>query len=115
LHARVAAVLEEHFADLVERQPELLAHHLTAAGDTERAVDQWLKAGQYAAERLAHLEAIRHFDRGLTTLAALPEGRLRDERETELQLARGLSLFTTKGFISAEAAEAYARARALAE
>jgi len=49
------------------------------------------------------------------SLAALPEGRLRDERETELQLARGLSLFTTKGFISAEAAEAYARARALAE
>jgi predicted ATPase len=25
LHARVAAVLEQHFADLVERQPELLA------------------------------------------------------------------------------------------
>src|SRR5216684_3102750 len=34
LHARVAAVLEQDFADLVERQPELLAHHLTAAGDT---------------------------------------------------------------------------------
>ena len=45
LHARVAAALEQHFADLVERQPELLAHHLTAAGDTERAVEQWLKAG----------------------------------------------------------------------
>jgi hypothetical protein len=38
LHARVAATLEEHFADLVERQPELLAHHLTAADITERAV-----------------------------------------------------------------------------
>ena len=63
LHARVAAALEQDFADLVERQPELLAHHLTAAGDTERAVDQWLKAGQYAAQRLAHLEAIRHFER----------------------------------------------------
>jgi predicted ATPase len=38
LHARVAAALEAHFADLVDRQPELLAHHLMAAGDTERAV-----------------------------------------------------------------------------
>ena len=28
LHARVATVLEHHFADLVKRQPELLAHHL---------------------------------------------------------------------------------------
>ena len=115
LHARVAAVLEAHFADLVERQPELLAHHLTAAGDTERAVDQWLKAGQYAAERLAHLEAIRHFERGLATLAALPEGPARDGREIELQLARGLSLFTAEGYSSAGAAEAYARASELAE
>jgi predicted ATPase len=115
LHALVATALEQHFAHLVERQPEIFAHHLTAAGEAERAVDQWLKAGQYAAARLAHLEAIRHFDRGLATLALLQEGPARDGRETQLQLARGLSLFTAKGFISAEAAEAYARARELAE
>jgi class 3 adenylate cyclase len=115
LHARVAAALEEHFADLVERQPELLAHHLTAAGNTERAVDQWLNAGQHAAAQLAHLEAIRNFERGLATLAALAEGPARDGREIELQLARGLSLFTAKGFIAVEAAQAYTRARELAE
>jgi tetratricopeptide (TPR) repeat protein len=115
LHARVAAVLEQHFTDLVERQPELLAHHLTAAGDTPRAVDQWLKAGRHAAERLAHLEAIRHFERGLATLPGLPGGPAKDGREIELQLARGLSLFTAEGYGSAGAAEAYARARQLAE
>jgi tetratricopeptide (TPR) repeat protein len=115
LHARVSAVLEQHFANLIERQPELLAHHLTAAGDTERAVDQWLKAGQHAAASSAHLEAIGHFERGLSALAALPEGPGRDGREIELQLARGLSLFTAKGYISAEAAEAYSRAREIAE
>src|SRR5262249_44769054 len=115
LHARVAAVLECHFADLVERQPELLAHHLTTAGDAERAVDQWLRAGRLAAKRLAHLEAIGHFDRGLAGLAALPEGPARDEREIDLQLDRGLSLFTAGGYSSAAAAAAYARARELAE
>ena len=115
LHARVAAVLEQDFADLVERQPELLAHHLTAAGDTERAVDQWLKAGRHAAARLAHVEAIGHFERGLAALAALPEDPARDGREIELQLARGLSLFTAEGFSSTDAAQAYARARELAE
>jgi class 3 adenylate cyclase len=115
LHARVAAVIEHYFADLVDGQPELLAHHLTAAGAAERAVDQWLRAGQHAAARLAHLEAIRHFERGLATLAALPEGAARDGREIELQLARGLSLFTAQGYASAGAAEAYARARELAE
>jgi predicted ATPase len=115
LHARVAAVLERHFSDVVDRQPEVLAHHLTAAGDTGRAVSQWLKAGQYAAERSAHLEAIHHFDRGLATWAALSKGPSRDRWEIELHLARGLSLFTAKGFISVEAGEAYTRARSLAE
>jgi class 3 adenylate cyclase/tetratricopeptide (TPR) repeat protein len=115
LHARVAAVLEQHFADLVEHQPELLAHHLTAAGDTERAVDRWLHAGNHAAARLTPLEAIRHFERGLGVLSALPEGPAREGREIELQLARGLSLFTAKGFGAIEAPEAYARARELAK
>jgi predicted ATPase len=115
LHTRVAAVLEQHFADLIERQPELLAHHLTAAGDTERAVNQWLKAGHYAAERSAHREAIGHLEHGLATLSAVPTGPARDRREIDLQLARGLSLFTMEGFISAAAAMAYTRARELSE
>jgi predicted ATPase len=115
LHARAAAALEEHFADLVERQPELLAHHLTAAGDTERAVDQWLKAGQHAAERSAHREAIGHFNRGLTTLGSLPETPERDRQEVELRLANGVSLIAANGFASPDAAEAYTRARDLCE
>jgi class 3 adenylate cyclase/tetratricopeptide (TPR) repeat protein len=115
LHAQVAAVLAQHFADLVERQPELLAHHLTAAGDTERAVDQWLKAGNHAAARSTPREAIRHFERGLAVLSALPDGSAREGREIELQLARGLSLFTAKGFSAVEGPEVYTRARELAE
>jgi tetratricopeptide (TPR) repeat protein len=115
LHARVAAVLEADFSDLIERQPELLAHHLTGAGETERAVAQWLTAGQFAAARLAPREAIRHFDHGLALLGSLPEGAARDGQEAELQLARGLSLFTTEGFISGAAARSYAQAREFAE
>src|SRR6516164_1453805 len=85
LHTRVAAVLEGHFADLVDRQPELLAHHLTSAGDTERAVDQWLKAGRHAAARFTYREAIAHFQRGLGLLQSLEESLVRDGREIELQ------------------------------
>ena len=86
LHARVASTLEQYFADLVERQPELLAHHSTA-GDTERAVGQWLKAGQHAAARLTYREAIAHLERGLAVLRSLPEGPNREGREIDLQLA----------------------------
>jgi class 3 adenylate cyclase/predicted ATPase len=113
LHARVAAALEEHFADLVERQPELLAHHLSAAGNTGRAVDQWLKAGRHAAGQLAYLEAIAHFERGLSLLHSLPESAIRNGREIELQLALGLCQFPTKG--ADEARSPYMRALELAE
>jgi class 3 adenylate cyclase/predicted ATPase len=115
LHARVAAALEEHFVDLVERQPELLAHHLTAAGNAERAVDQWLKAGQHAAARLAHPEAIAHLERGLALLRSQPETPARDVREIELQLALGVSSITVRGMGSPSVTEAYGRARELAE
>ena len=114
LHARVAAVLEQHFADFVERQPELLAHHLAAAGDTERAVDQWLKAGKHAASRLAHVEALRHLDRGLALLRSLADGPMRDVREIELQLALGTSSITVHGMSAPRVGEAYARGHELA-
>ena len=63
-----------------------LAHHLTAAGETARAVDNWLKAGKYAAARLAHREAIGHFERGIAVLTALAVSPARDRWETELRL-----------------------------
>ena len=107
------AALEEHFADLVERQPELLAHHLTVAGNGDRAVEQWLKAGRHAAAQLAYVEAIAHLERGLGLLRSLPESPVRDRREIELQLALGLCLFTAKGAVNAM--PAYARALELAE
>src|SRR3984893_11753718 len=115
LHARVAAVLERDFADLVERQPELLAHHMTAGGEGERAVDQWLKGGRHAAGRLAHAEAIAHLERGLGLLGSLPETPVRDAREIELQLALGVSSITVKGMTAPVVRQIYVRAQELAE
>ena len=113
MHARVAGVLEQHFADLVERQPELLAHHLTAAGKIERAVDQWLKPGRHAGSRSAYLEAIAHLERGLDLLQSLPESPDRDGCEIDLQLALAGCRLTAKG--AAAAKPPYMRAFDLAE
>ena len=98
------AALETHFADLVERQPELLAHHLTAAGDTERAAHQWLKAGRHAATQSAYLEAIAHLERGLGLLHSVPESSDRDGCEIDLQLALAGCLLTAKGAARRETA-----------
>ena len=96
---------------IVERQPELLAHHLTAAGDIERAVTQWLKAGRHAAARSAYREATGHFDRGLGLLPALSDPQEHDRCEIELLLAKGGSLITIEGFASTNAGAAYRRAQ----
>jgi class 3 adenylate cyclase/tetratricopeptide (TPR) repeat protein len=115
LHGRIAAALEQTFADFVERQPELLAHHLTGAGDSGRAAAQWFKAGQHAAAHSAHVEAIAHLERGLALLPSLPENAERDWLEIELQLALGMSSIRVKSMISPAVRDAYGRASELAE
>ena len=71
LHARIARVLEEAFPDIVETQPELLAHHYTQAGLTEQAIDYWQRAGERALKRSANLEANRHFGQGIELIKSL--------------------------------------------
>jgi class 3 adenylate cyclase/predicted ATPase len=113
LHARVAAALEAHFADLIERQPELLAHHLTAAGNTERAVDQWHKAGERALQRSANAEASAHLANAIRLIASLPSGNERNHRELMLQMALGSATRAIKGHASTETLRVYSRARDL--
>jgi len=91
----------------------LLTHHPTAAGNIERAVEQWLRAGQHAAAQSAHIEAIAHLQRGLGLLQSLPESPARDSREIELQLALELCVLAAKGAV--EAKLPYMRAHELAE
>ena len=113
LHARIASVLETQPAEAVE--PELIAYHLTEAGAAEQAVDYWLKAGQRAMQRSAHVEAERHLRKGLDLLAALPEISSRSHREIALQNALGVCLMPTRGFGNPEVAAAFARGAEIAE
>jgi hypothetical protein len=115
LHARVAAVLESHFTHLVERQPELLAHHLTGAAETQRALAQWFKAGQSAVARSAHLEAANHFGWALDLLRRLPPSARRDDQELELRLALSVPLIAVYGFGSQRVEECALRAKELSD
>jgi len=115
LHARTAIVLEEQFAELVERQPELLAHHHTEAGNSEQAVLWWQKAGQRAVRLSGNIEAIAYFGRAVKLISLLPENRERDLRELEIRIELGTALFGTKGYAATELAENYTRAWTLCE
>jgi class 3 adenylate cyclase/predicted ATPase len=115
LHARIAAVLESDFPDIGEVQPELLAHHLAAAGQLDSAVARWLEAGRRAAARSANLEAIAHLTRGIDALRGVADTAERTRQELALQLALGPALMSTRGHNAPEVEIAYQRARRLSE
>jgi class 3 adenylate cyclase len=82
LHRRVAEVLTSRFADIAERQPELIAHHYTEGDQEQHAVGFWLTAGQRALERSANLEAIAHLERARQLLSrSVPASPERDQQE----------------------------------
>jgi tetratricopeptide (TPR) repeat protein len=115
LHARTAIALEDRFPETVAARSELLAQHYARAGMIEKAVTNWLRAGQQAIERSAMVEAIALLRKGLDQLSQLSEGAQRQEHELELQLALGRALMATRGFAAPEVGEICARARQLCD
>ena len=89
LHAKIAHVLDKQFPDTKNSEPELLAHHLTAAGETETAMGYWQKAGELAITRLALNEAISHLNNGMELIGTLPKSPKRDASELDLRTPLG--------------------------
>jgi class 3 adenylate cyclase/tetratricopeptide (TPR) repeat protein len=114
-HRRVGEVLEAQFPQTAETKPELLAHHFTEAGLTEKAVGYWLQAGQRSRERSALCEAIGHLTRGLALLETLEPSRGRDERELQFLAALGPTYITARGYAAPEVGPTLLRARDLCQ
>ena len=102
LHARIAEVLERGYPDVVARQPELVAHHLSEARLPERAVFYWQRAADHAARRQAHQEAIAHCMRGLEMVSLIADPGLRDRHELRLQVRLGNSATSANGYSAPE-------------
>jgi class 3 adenylate cyclase/predicted ATPase len=97
-HRRIARVLEEHFPETADAQPELLGHHYTEAGAAVEAVPYWQRAGEKAVRHSAYTEGIAHFTKGLELLKNLPESEARNRRELGLRLALGPAFGVAKGY-----------------
>jgi DNA-binding SARP family transcriptional activator len=113
LHARVAAVLEERFEELVVVEPECIARHLTAAGRGPEAVPHWLRAGEQALAVSAYPEAATHLESGLGVVVELPDERARDEAELKLQLRLGAARMASEGYSAPATRSAFERAELL--
>jgi class 3 adenylate cyclase/predicted ATPase len=115
LHGRIAAAIQDRFPEIVTAQPEVLAHHFSAAGNTDEAIAHWLQAGRRATERSANREAVRHLESGLEALKELAQSVERDRLELALQIAITTPITAISGFASSESEKAYARASELCE
>jgi tetratricopeptide (TPR) repeat protein len=115
LHARVGTALEEDFPETIKIEPEILAHHFTQAGLTDKAVGFWLRAGKNASARSANIEAIGHLRRGIEAVGQLPDGLPKDRLELDLQFVLGPCIIATRGPIADAALRTFERAHALCE
>jgi class 3 adenylate cyclase/tetratricopeptide (TPR) repeat protein len=113
IHADIARVLVERFADQVESAPAIIAHHYTEGGLAEPAARYWLAAAELALSRSAHAEARPYVDAGLALIPRLTDGPNRQSLQLSLQLARANALVPLKGFAGAETIAALTEAKRL--
>jgi class 3 adenylate cyclase/predicted ATPase len=110
LHARIARALEAGFPTIGKTRPEILAHHFTEAGLSEKAIGYWHRAGQQSVGKSAVVEAVGQLRRGLNLIDALPDNAERERRELDLQVTLGTALYSAKGSSHPETVEAHKRA-----
>jgi predicted ATPase len=115
LHARIAEVIENQFAEIAESQPEVLARHCTEAGLTEKAASLWGRAGQRSLSRSALIEAIEQLRRALAQLAILPTTPALRREQISLQVALISPLGVVRGWADPETATAIEQAGLLIE
>ena len=108
-------MLEARFPDVVETEPEVVAYHYTEAGCPTPAVPYWQRAGQRAAQRSAHQEAVSHLTTGVEVLQTLPDTPERAHQDLLFQVALGVSIMAVKGRAAPEVAQVYTRAQALCQ
>jgi class 3 adenylate cyclase/predicted ATPase len=115
LHGRVADTLIRRFAEMAEREPEVVAHHWSCAAEPAKAMPVWRAAGTRALERAAYLEAAEHFRRGLEALEEAGRHPGDDLEHVDFLTHLAASLQAGHGYAASGVDDAYARARTACE
>jgi tetratricopeptide (TPR) repeat protein len=90
-----------------------LAVLFEAGRDFSSAAQYFLQAARNAARVFAYPEAVLLCDRGLKSLARLPESPNRDAQELILSLTQGIALMSTRGYAAPEVEKTHERSRDL--
>ena len=89
-HAAIGQAMVDRFPEWAAAQPEIVAHHLTAADLVDAAIAAWQRAAESAIGRGAYVEALTQLSRGLDLIERLTtDDGVRAARALPLLLMRG--------------------------
>jgi tetratricopeptide (TPR) repeat protein len=91
LHARVGEVLEDLYPERRAELAAVLAMHFEVAGETEKAIEYHVAAGNYGIERNAVAEAFSAFDRAAALLAPPSDSDTEATRHRRVEILLGRS------------------------
>ncbi len=109
----VAGVLAGLAGDASRAIAADLAVLFESGRDCASASRYFLHAARNAARVFAYPEAALLCERGLRSLATLPESRQRDQQEMLFSLTLGMALMSTRGYAAPEVERTYRRSREL--
>ena len=112
LHHEIAETLERDFPALVDARPEILARHLSEAGENRAAVEYWRAAGRKAAAQASGVEAVSHYQAALALIDATPDENLTGLK-LDILVDLGAVLQAVRGAGSEDVGQVYRRARDL--
>jgi len=119
IHGKLADLFATQFPELIRLTPAVQARHLTAAEQTDAAIDAWVRAGTQEAASAASSEAIQHYEQALalvgTLHAAAPDSLEAARRELDILIKLGPVVMMARGTGSEHSARTYERARELVE
>jgi class 3 adenylate cyclase/tetratricopeptide (TPR) repeat protein len=114
-HRQIAEAYLKDAPQIVETQPEVVAHHFEMAGLSEDSAHYWFLAGKRSRAQSAYLEAAAHFRKALQQIETLPSSPDRLKEEIRSTVALGSTLIATRGFAAPEVRAIYSRANELCE
>jgi len=113
LHLSVAEALESSSGERVAELAPELSVHFERGDDPLRAARYLGMCAERALQRQAPREAIAYVELALDLLERIPDSPQRRQRELDLRILLGASLFVTRGPGSAAVRDNYERARLL--
>jgi class 3 adenylate cyclase/predicted ATPase len=115
LHAAIAEALEEHFPEIANSEPALLAHHFREGGNTMKTAIYLTATAERALLGSGTAEAFTHLADAQGLLSSLPEGKERSQLELKLEIILSRAFTALRSFAAPETREAYRRVRARCE